>query len=85
MKYPELMTVMDAIEMADSLLEAPDKDALETLRLTTPSRIPEDSMALYVAFMTLATSTSGTSLGLDSKPMRCAQEVMKRSEYVGLK
>lgn len=83
MKYPELMTVMDAIEMADSLLESPDKDALETLRLTTPSRIPEDSMALYVAFMTLGTSTSGTSLGLDSKPMRCAQEVMKRSEYVG--
>jgi hypothetical protein len=83
MESPKLMTVIDALNMAESLLEAPDKDLFETLRLTTPSRPPEDSMALCVAFMTLASSSpGGTGFGFDSKPMKCAQEVKNRSEYV---
>lgn len=83
MEYPRLMTVMEALDLADSLLKAPDKDVIETLRLSTPRRPPEDSMALCVAFMTIASSsTGGTGFGFDSKPMRCAQEVKNRSEYV---
>ena len=83
MEYPRLMTVMDALDLAESLLEAPDKDVIGALRSSTYGRAPEDSMSLSVAFMTLASSsTGGTGFGFDSKPMRCAQDLKNRSEYV---
>lgn len=79
MEFPTLMTVMEALDLADEILKS--NNALETLKLTTPGRIPEDSMALYAAFMTLASSPNSGG-GMGSKPMLCAMEVMRNSDFV---
>jgi hypothetical protein len=84
MEYPKLMTVMDALDLADSLLKVPEGKFIEALRITTPSRPPEDSMTLYASFMTLASGPAGGAAGFsfDSKPMKGALELMRRSDYV---